>query len=56
MRNKKVELLAPAGNAEAICGAIQAGAGAGELGGNRVGAGAYTENFSEDELVDCIRC
>lgn len=52
---KKVELLAPAGNAEAFYGAIHAGADAVYLGGNRFGARAYAENFSEEELVACIR-
>ena len=52
---KKVELLAPAGNAEAFYGAIHAGADAIYLGGNRFGARAYAENFSEEELVACIR-
>ena len=55
MRNKKVELLAPAGNAEAFYGAVHAGADAIYLGGNRFGARAYAENFSEEELVACIR-
>ena len=35
---KKVELLAPAGNAEAFYGAIHAGADAIYLGGSRFGA------------------
>ena len=52
---KKVELLAPAGNAEAFYGAIHAGADAIYLGGSRFGARAYAENFSEEELVACIR-
>ncbi len=52
---KKVELLAPAGNAEAFYGAIHAGADAIYLGGSRFGARAYAENFSEEELVTCIR-
>lgn len=52
---KKVELLAPAGNAEAFYGAIHAGADAIYLGGSRFGARAYAENFSETELVTCIR-
>ena len=52
---KKVELLAPAGNTEAFYGAIHAGADAVYLGGNRFGARAYAENFSEGELVACIR-
>ena len=49
---KKVELLAPAGNAEAFYGAIHAGADAVYLGGNRFGARAYAENFSEEELEE----
>ena len=52
---KKVELLAPAGNAEAFYGAIHAGADAIYLGGSRFGARAYAENFSEEELIACIR-
>ncbi len=52
---KKVELLAPAGNVEAFYGAIHAGADAIYLGGNRFGARAYAENFSEEELIACIR-
>ena len=52
---KKVELLAPAGNAEAFYGAIHAGADAIYLGGSRFGARAYAENFSEEELITCIR-
>ena len=47
---KKVELLAPAGNAEAFYGAIHAGADAIYLGGSRFGARSYAENFSEEEL------
>ena len=49
---KKVELLAPAGNTEAFYGAIHAGADAVYLGGNRFGARAYAENFSEEELEE----
>ena len=52
---KKVELLSPSGNAEAFYGAIHAGADAIYLGGSRFGARAYAENFSEEELVACIR-
>ena len=55
MQKKKVELLAPAGNAEAFYGAIHAGADAIYLGGNRFGARAYADNFSEEELISCIR-
>lgn len=54
-KNKKVELLAPAGNAEGFYGAIHAGADAVYLGGNRFGARAYAENFTTEELLACIR-
>ncbi len=47
--------MAPAGNAEGFYGAICAGADAVYLGGNRFGARAYAENFTTQELVDCIR-
>lgn len=53
--NKKVELLAPAGNMEAFFGAIHAGADAVYLGGSRFGARAYADNFTEEELTECIR-
>ena len=52
---KRVELLAPAGNKEAFYGAIHAGADAVYLGGSRFGARAYADNFTEDELISCIR-
>ena len=51
----KVELLAPAGNAAAFYGAISAGADAVYLAGNQFGARAYAENFTEEELLECIR-
>lgn len=51
----KVELLAPAGNPESFYSAIHAGADAVYLGGNRFGARAYAENFTEEELIRCIR-
>ena len=41
---KQVELLAPAGNYEAFLGAINAGADAVYLGGDRFGARAYAED------------
>jgi len=55
MQERKVELLAPAGNIEGFYGAIHAGADAVYLAGNRFGARAYAENFSEEQLVACIR-
>ena len=54
MKNK-IELLAPAGNVEAFMGAIHAGADAVYLAGNKFGARAYADNFSEEELIRCIR-
>ncbi len=55
MHNTRVELLAPAGNKAAFYGAIHAGADAVYLGGNRFGARAYADNFTEEELISCIR-
>ena len=52
---KRVELLAPAGGPQAFYGAVSAGADAVYLGGARFGARAYAENFTEEELVACIR-
>jgi len=54
-QEKKVELLAPAGNMEAFYGAIHAGADAVYLGGSRFGARAYADNFTEEEIITCIR-
>lgn len=53
--DKKVELLAPAGSIEGFYGAIHAGADAVYLGGSKFGARAYAENFTTEELVQCIR-
>lgn len=55
MKQKKTELLAPAGNPEGFYGAIHAGADAVYLGGSRFGARAYADNFTEEELIRCIR-
>lgn len=54
-RERRVELLAPAGNVEGFYGAVHAGADAVYLGGSRFGARAYAENFTDTELVECIR-
>lgn len=53
--NSKVELLAPAGNYESFLGAIHAGADAVYLAGQKFGARAYADNFSEEELCRAIR-
>ena len=52
---QNVELLAPAGNYEAMTGAFAAGADAVYLGGARFGARAYADNFDEEETVRAIR-
>lgn len=49
------ELLAPAGNREALIGAVSAGADAVYLGGEKFGARAYADNFSAEELLWGIR-
>lgn len=50
----KVELLAPAGNYDALKGAIKAGADAIYLGGALYGARAYADNFTQDEICTGI--
>lgn len=50
-----MELLAPAGSPAAFYGAVNAGADAVYLGGDRFGARAYAENFTQEELLECIR-
>lgn len=55
MEKKKYELLAPAGNKEAFLGAIHAGADAVYLAGSKYGARAYADNFSNEDLLYCIR-
>lgn len=52
---KKTELLAPAGNYESFIGAINAGADAVYLGGEKFGARAYADNFTEEEICKAIR-
>lgn len=52
---KKVELLAPAGNFDALKAAIAAGADAVYLGGSGFGARAYAKNFNNEELVEAIK-
>lgn len=50
-----VELLAPAGNKDAFIGAINAGADAVYLGGEKYSARAYADNFSTEDIIFCIR-
>ena len=53
MKNR-VELLAPAGNYEAFLGAVNAGADAVYMGGDKFGARAYADNFSADKICQAI--
>lgn len=52
---KKVELLAPAGNYESFLGAVSAGADAIYLGGDKFGARAFAENFTQEQLCGAIK-
>ena len=55
-KNKtKPELLAPAGNIESFYAVLKAGADAVYMAGSRFGARAYADNFSDEELIACIR-
>lgn len=51
---ERVELLAPAGNYEAFLGAVNAGADAVYLGGERFGARAYADNFTAEEILRAL--
>lgn len=53
--DKSVELLAPAGSYEAFLGAVNAGADAVYLGGEKFGARAYAQNFTAEEVCRAIR-
>lgn len=53
MKNR-VELLAPAGNYEAFLGAVNAGADAVYLGGEKFGARAYADNFKDEDICRAL--
>ena len=52
--NKQYEILAPAGNFEALYAAVQNGAGAVYLSGKDFGARRFANNFSDEELIKAI--
>ena len=52
--NSDVELLAPAGNFEALKAAVEAGADAVYLAGDHFGARAFAGNFSNEELKKAV--
>lgn len=51
---KKVELLAPAGSLESLYAAVNAGADAVYLGGNKFSARAYASNFDEENMIQAV--
>ena len=53
-RNKKVEILSPAGSFESFMAAIKAGADAVYAGGPMFGARAFATNFTEEKLLEAI--
>ena len=55
MKLKKPELLAPAGDFTSLKAAILAGCDAVYLGGKLFGARAFSNNFSNDELIEAIK-
>ncbi|HYE84654.1 MAG TPA: DUF3656 domain-containing protein [Clostridia bacterium] len=50
----KIELLAPAGNFEALAAAVESGADAVYLGGSKFNARAYADNFDGETLVKAV--
>ncbi|WP_238884830.1 U32 family peptidase [Clostridium sp. YIM B02551] len=51
---KKVELLAPAGSFESLYAAINNGADAVYLGGDKFSARAYASNFNEENMIKAV--
>ncbi len=51
---KKPEILAPAGNMECLKAAIVAGADAIYIGGYMFGARAFSNNFSDEEIIEAV--
>ena len=54
MNNKKIELLAPAGDFEKLKTAVHFGADAVYFAGKNYGLRAFGTNFEEDTLVETI--
>ena len=49
------ELLAPAGSFDALKAAVESGADAVYLAGEKFGARAYAENFAGEKLLDAVK-
>lgn len=54
MRQRQVEVLAPAGSFESMKAAVAAGADAVYIGGSQFGARAYADNLDEDHMIEAI--
>lgn len=54
MKKEDVELLAPAGSFDALIAAVQNGANAVYLGGQKFGARAFAHNFDYDSLKEAV--
>ncbi|SHK23173.1 putative protease [Hathewaya proteolytica DSM 3090] len=54
MTKGKIELLAPAGSMESLKAAVQSGADAVYLGGNRFSARAYASNFTDETMEEAV--
>ena len=54
MKQREIEVLAPAGSMECLEAAILNGADAVYLGGHLFGARAYANNFGQEELCKAI--
>ena len=53
-KERRIEILAPAGSQESLRAAVCAGADAVYIGGTRFGARAYAKNLNEDEMLEAI--
>jgi putative protease len=54
MNMRKIEILAPAGSLESLYAAVQSGADAVYLGGNKFSARAYASNFDEENMIKAV--
>ena len=52
---KKIELLSPAGSLQSLYAAVQCGADAVYLGGNKFSARAYASNFDEEKMIEVVK-
>lgn len=50
----QIELLAPAGSFQGFLGAVNGGADAVYLAGNRFGARAFADNFTQEEILEAL--